>query len=124
MNQIFLIGSGRSSNYLINFLLNEAESNDFELVIGDINLELAESKLDGHKSGRAILFDIQNESVASKHIEEADLVISMLPSHLHQIVAGICLEKEKSLLTASYNTPELKEMDQKVKERLFLSGLN
>lgn len=122
MKRIFLIGAGRSSNYLINFLLNEATAIDLELVVGDINLELAESKIANHPRGRAILFDIADESLASRQIEEADLVISMLPAHLHFEVAKICVEKEKDLLTASYSTPEMMELDQQVREKglLFL----
>ena len=122
MNQIFLIGAGRSSNYLINFLLNEAETHDLHLLVGDVDVELAESKIQGHPRGKAIQFDIQNDSVAEKHIGEADLVISMLPPKFHSVVGQHCLEKGKNLLTASYNTPEMMELDEQAKEKglLFL----
>ncbi len=122
MKQIFLIGAGRSSNYLINFLLNEAEAHDLQLLVGDMDRGLAESKIKDHPHGKAIQFDIQDEEQAGKLIEGTDLVISMLPAKFHSVVGKICLEKGKNLLTASYNTPEMMELDNGARDKgiLFL----
>jgi alpha-aminoadipic semialdehyde synthase len=40
----------------------------------------------------------------------ADLVVSLLPSSLHYLVAEACINAGVHLVTASYCTDELKEM--------------
>lgn len=43
-------------------------------------------------------------------IGTADLVVSLLPSTLHYLVAEVCINAGVHLVTASYCTDELKEM--------------
>ena len=49
-------------------------------------------------------------------IEQADIVVSMLPASLHIKIAKDCLHYGKHLVTASYVSPELKALDKKVRE--------
>ena len=61
--------------------------------------------------------------IKRKHlIEEADIVISMLPPHLHFLVANDCLDYSKHLLTASYIDEKIKRFDKEIEQKglLFL----
>ena len=53
--------------------------------------------------------NIQDEAERKLLIEEADIVISMLPATLHYLVALDCIEYNKHLLTASYVDAKIKE---------------
>ena len=123
MKEILIFGAGRSSNVLINYLLQESEKNGFRITVVDHLIELALSKINGHANGKAVHLDIQNESERDKLINDADIVISMLPVTLHLTVAKTCLKYRKNLITASYVTPELEKLNKDVKKAgiLFLN---
>lgn len=66
---------------------------------------------------RTIQFDIQNKVKSSHAIAEADIVISLLPAHFHLLVAELCIEHCKHLVTASYVTPEMKALHSQAVEK-------
>src|SRR5690606_21116216 len=45
-------------------------------------------------------------------INAADLVISMLPASMHDVVARQCIGLRKPMVTASYVSPEMKAMHE------------
>ncbi|SFE71526.1 saccharopine dehydrogenase C-terminal domain-containing protein [Thermoflexibacter ruber] len=125
MKKILLIGAGRSSYSLIQYLLNCAMREDWELIVGDMNLVLAQEKVKNHPKGKAIQFDINQAEIADKEIAEAEVVISLLPPFLHSKVAQACLKFHKHLITASYVSPEIKAMNSEAKSKglLFLNEI-
>jgi len=104
---IFLIGAGRSTTILIQYLLDVCEELSWRLIIGDSDIELVNEKLNNHPFGESISFDINDSDKLRKYAGEADLVISMLPAHLHSLVSQACLDQGVHFLTASYLTKEL-----------------
>lgn len=116
MKKILLIGAGRSSSSLISYLLGRAEDEKWELTIADISKESATTKVGGHPLGRAIAMDIHDSVLCTSEIEKADLVISMLPAHMHISIARECVRLKKHLVTASYVSDEMKELDKSAKD--------
>lgn len=120
MRCILVLGAGRSSSCLIDYLLNEAEQHDWHIVVGDLSIEAARERIGNHKNGEAILFSIDDRALSNNWITKADCVISLLPAFLHPKVARACLDLNKHLLTASYVSPEMKAMhDEAVKKDLL-----
>ena len=120
MKKILLIGAGRSATSLINYLKLHASNHDWWITIGDYSVSLAEEKLKDFSRGNAISFDVHNQEQVQKEIQQVDLVISMLPAHLHFLVAQQCVNFSKSLLTASYVSSEIKMLDKQAKEKGIL----
>jgi saccharopine dehydrogenase-like NADP-dependent oxidoreductase len=116
MRHILIIGAGRSASSLIEYLLNKSESENLHITIGDLSLELAHRKTKGHPRATAIAFDIFNEEQRHKEINRADIVISMLPASLHYEVAKDCIRFKKNMVTASYISPAMQDLDAQVKE--------
>lgn len=110
MKRILVLGAGRSSSALISYLLQQAAQNSFEVAVGDFSHEAALERVGTHPRGNAIAFDINNSATSEQEIAKADIVISLLPAHLHVRVAAICLTHKKHLLTASYVSDEMKEL--------------
>jgi saccharopine dehydrogenase-like NADP-dependent oxidoreductase len=108
MKHIFLIGAGRSATTLIQYLLQHAEVGNWHLTVGDISLELAQHKVGSHDRGKAIAFDVFNTEERKAQIAKADIVVSMLPAHLHMEVARDCVEFGKHLTTASYISKDMR----------------
>ncbi|MBL7713679.1 MAG: saccharopine dehydrogenase NADP-binding domain-containing protein, partial [Chitinophagaceae bacterium] len=63
------------------------------------------------------VLDINNQAQRQKLVKQADLVLSLMPPHLHILLAKDCLEFEKNLITSSYASEEMKELHQKAKEK-------
>ncbi|WP_353149173.1 saccharopine dehydrogenase C-terminal domain-containing protein [Flavobacterium sp.] len=116
MRKILIIGAGRSASSLIKYLLDKSESENLLLTIADLSEALANKKTGNHKNARAISFDVCNDEQRKQEIQQADIVISMLPAHLHIEVAKDCIFYKKSMITASYISEEMKSLDSQAKE--------
>tara|TARA_R110002124_G_scaffold250722_1_gene415867 strand:+ start:165 stop:1523 length:1359 start_codon:yes stop_codon:yes gene_type:complete len=116
MRQVLIIGAGRSASSLIQYLLSKSDVEMIHLVIGDLSLALAEKKTNGHINATAIALDIFDNEQRATAISKADIVISMLPAHLHIEVARDCIVHKKSLVTASYISDAMQELDAAAKE--------
>jgi saccharopine dehydrogenase (NADP+, L-glutamate forming) len=115
MQNILIIGAGRSASSLIKYMLDHAGQEDWEVTVADVSLDLVKQKTNGHPRSRAIAFDIHNEAQRAEEIRRADLVISMLPAFMHMEVAQDCVRFKKHLATASYVSKEMKELDEAAK---------
>jgi saccharopine dehydrogenase (NAD+, L-glutamate forming) len=113
--KILVIGAGRSTTSLINYLLSKSESENLKIKIADVSLETAQEKLNNHKNGCAIEFDVFNDLQRVIEIGNADIVISMLPARFHIHVAKDCIKLGKSMVTASYISDEMKALDDEAK---------
>lgn len=107
MKKILVLGAGLSASYLINYFLKNAKKENWFIIIADANLEIAKQKLGNSKFGSAQQLNIEDEPKKEKLIEEADIVVSLLPPSLHYLVAKECLKQKKNLVTASYLTEEM-----------------
>jgi len=128
MKKILIIGAGRSSSSLIEYLLKVAAQNNYEVTVADASLDLARQKTNNHPNSRAIFLDTGDEIKTHAEIKNADIVVSMLPAFLHPAIAEQCVKFKKSLVTASYVSPEMKALDEDAKKAGILlmneSGLD
>ena len=115
MRHILIIGAGRSASSLIQYLLNKSSQENLHLTIGDLSLELAKRKTNSHPNATAIALDITNETQRQAEIQKADIVISMLPAHMHIEVAKDCITFKKNMVTASYVSDAMQDLDAEVK---------
>lgn len=116
MRTILVAGAGKSSTYLIHYLLTHATRNKWNIVVADGNLDAINEKIGKHPNAFAEAIDITNDEQRRRLVDEADLVVSLMPPHLHILLAKDCLQYKKNLITSSYISPEMKEMDTAVKE--------
>jgi len=116
MRTILIIGAGRSASSLIQYLLNKSVEENIHLIIADLSMELAVKKTNNHPNATPLQFDIFNSEQRKTEISKADIVISMLPAYLHVEVAKDCLTFKKHMVTASYISQEMLQLDDQVKE--------
>ncbi len=117
MRKILVIGSGKSSSYLIKYLLDKSTEEDLHIIIGDIDIKNAQKIINNHEHGHAIILDIFNKKSRKEAIENADIVVSMLPASYHIEVAKDCITFGKNLVTASYVSKEMEDLDKVVKNK-------
>ncbi|MFN3755953.1 MAG: saccharopine dehydrogenase family protein [Flavobacterium sp.] len=116
MRKILIIGAGRSASSLIKYLLDKSEAENIQIIIADLSLDLAQKKTMGHPNARAIQLNINDVSLRNDAISNCDIVISMLPAHLHIDVAEDCIKFKKHLVTASYISLAMRALDSQAKE--------
>lgn len=115
LKNILVLGAGRSSSALIKYLLSQAKQQQWMVIVGDLNERVADERVKGIPAGKAIHFNIENKEASCKAVQQADVVVSLLPAHLHVAVAKICLAEKKHLLTASYISDEMRNLDSAAK---------
>ncbi len=120
MKNIVVLGAGRSSASLIQYLLENSKVQNWKITVGDYDLSAAEQKVEGFDNATAILFDVKDENNRASIIKDSDLVISMVPAMFHPLIAQDCVQFGKHLVTASYVSDEMKALDQEAKDKGIL----
>jgi saccharopine dehydrogenase-like NADP-dependent oxidoreductase len=110
MRHILLFGAGKSSAALIEYLLTHATAENWKLTVADANGDAIREKLGHSSQGEAAALDINDEHRRQALIQQADIVISLLPPALHILVAKDCLSFRKNLLTASYVDEQIRSL--------------
>jgi saccharopine dehydrogenase (NAD+, L-glutamate forming) len=117
MRKILVIGSGKSASYLIKYFLDKSNSEDLHITIGDIQIENANKLIKGHDNANAIALDVFNKDSRQAAIQNADIVVSMLPARFHIEVAKDCITFGKNMVTASYVSKEMQALNAAAKSK-------
>jgi saccharopine dehydrogenase-like NADP-dependent oxidoreductase len=122
MKRILLFGAGKSATCLIDYLVKEISVHQWELVVAESNLTLAQSKIGGAPAAKAVAVQVENSTQRDGLIKEADIVISLLPPALHILIAQSCIREGRNLLTASYMDNAIRDEAGTIREKglLFL----
>ncbi len=117
MRNILIIGVGKSTSQLIDYLLARSVKEDLKITLADQSLERAERLAGEHPRAEATGLDISQELQRQAAVKQADLVISMLPASLHLTIAQDCLKFGKSLVTASYVSDAMHALDEAARKK-------
>jgi saccharopine dehydrogenase (NADP+, L-glutamate forming) len=110
MKRLLVLGAGRSSSALISYLLRQAAIERWEVVVGDASLSAARERVGNSEFGSAVHFDLNNKDEILKAIRPADVVISLIPPQFHPAIASYCIAAKTHLLTASYVSREMRDL--------------
>ena len=123
MSTILIFGAGKSASYLIDYLADSCAQGDRQLLVADLDPSQAAAKLQRRSNTQAVAVNLAEQYSRRQLIEQADVVISMLPAGLHPIVAADCLELGKHFFTASYESEALRAMRLEIEAKglLFLN---
>ncbi|MBC6699507.1 saccharopine dehydrogenase C-terminal domain-containing protein [Hymenobacter puniceus] len=112
MTRITLLGAGRSASSLIQYLLRQAATENWQIIVADANPAHLAPVLAAHSEyARAVPFALEDETLLQELVANSDIVISMLPALLHGPVARMCVQLGRHLATASYVSEEIRGLD-------------
>ncbi|MFV0247701.1 MAG: saccharopine dehydrogenase family protein [Tenacibaculum sp.] len=117
MRNILIIGAGRSTSLLVKYLLDKSKKEHLHLLIGDVSKANALSKTKDNPSATALELNVFNKEQTNAVVKKSDIVISMLPAHIHIELANICIELNKHLVTASYVSKQMQALDMQVRSK-------
>lgn len=125
MRNILIIGAGKSASYLTKYFLDKSVTEHLNITIGDLETSNAKKWIGNHPNANALKLDIFDKSAREQAVQNADIVVSMLPARFHIEVAKDCLKFGKHLVTASYVSEEMKVLDSeaKAKNLIFLNEI-
>lgn len=115
MKNILVIGAGLSASSMLRYFTENAEKEDWNIKVVDRDADLAKSKVEGCDRAEGFSINALEASERQPLIEWADLVISMLPARFHIDVARDCVKYKTNLITPSYISKEMKELDEEAK---------
>ncbi len=115
--RILIIGAGRSSSALIKYCLDKSEELSWTVTVADADPAVAAAKVGGHPRGASAWLDVTKTNDRRDLIGRADIVVSLLPAHLHIEVAHDCIRLKKHLVTASYVSQELYRLGDEARNR-------
>ncbi len=113
MKKVLIFGAGRSAYSLIHYLSKVSLGEPIQITTADL-------KQPDFVIPDNTLFEkvnIQDEDHRNELVQEADLVISMVPVRFHSLVLKSCLQHKKSLITASYASPEIQSFHDEAVEK-------
>lgn len=115
--EVLVLGAGHVSGPLIEYLCRDPKIH--VTVVSSIEQELAQQRkyATEHNNMSGLIMDVtRKHDDLSKMVEQSDLVVSLLPYSLHPLIAKMCINGKTNMLTASYLTSELKQLDQAAKD--------
>ncbi len=114
MRDILIIGAGKSTGVLVDYLLKKSKEHQLHLTIADKNIKNAQGLSQDHPNATALELDIFKPEERRNQIKKSDIVISMLPARFHIEVAKDCVSFNKNMVTASYVSPEMEALNEEV----------
>lgn len=110
MKRFLVLGAGKSSVYLIEWLDEYVTREGGVLTVADVNGTLAAARCASLHSAKPAALQNPEPEARQALIQEHDVVVSLLPPEAHIGVARQCLAFGKHLVTASYVAPDMEAL--------------
>jgi saccharopine dehydrogenase-like NADP-dependent oxidoreductase len=112
MKKVLVLGAGLVSRPLVRYLLDHG----YLLTCASRTVSKAKKLVEGHENGKALELNIKDESTLGTLIDDCDLAVSLVPPAFHTLVARMCIERRKPMVTTSYVSDEMQALDGPAKE--------
>ncbi len=113
MKNVLVLGAGMVARPLVRYLLDLP---DVGVTVATRTTAKADAIVAGHADGRTVSVDAGDAGKLAKLVGEHDLAVSLLPPPLHPVVARLCVEQRKHMVTTSYASPALRALDDPARE--------
>ncbi|KAF8880288.1 saccharopine dehydrogenase [Infundibulicybe gibba] len=111
--KILLLGSGFVARPCAEYVVRDPANH---LTIACRTLENAKALGEGLTNVSAISLDVNNTAALEAQVAAHDLVISLIPYTYHVAVIKAAIKSKVNVVTTSYVSPAIKELDAQVKE--------
>ncbi|XVF35223.1 hypothetical protein REPUB_Repub18cG0127000 [Reevesia pubescens] len=110
------IGSSSSRQWYKTCLETDSEEqNNIHVIVASLYLKDAEEIIQGIPNATAVELDVTDHGALCEYISQVEVVVSLLPASCHVVVANVCIELKKHLVTASYVENSMSMLDEKAK---------
>lgn len=114
MKRVLLLGSGYVSGPVIEYFTRDAGT---QVTVASVLLSQAEELAACYPNTIPVMLDVSSqEGHLESLVKDHDVVISLLPYRYHPLVAKHCINKKVNMVTASYLSPAMKELQISAEE--------
>ncbi|KAM6973645.1 alpha-aminoadipic semialdehyde synthase, mitochondrial [Aplochiton taeniatus] len=114
MKRVLLLGSGYVSGPVIEYLTRDEGT---QVTVASVLLSQAEELASKYPNTIPVMLDVTSqEGHLESLVKDHDLVISMLPYGFHPVIAKHCIKRKVNMVTASYLSPAMKDLQQSAEE--------
>jgi saccharopine dehydrogenase-like NADP-dependent oxidoreductase len=110
--RVLILGAGLVPRPMVRYLLERG----FSVTVASRTVSKAQALIEGHPLGRAEAVVTEDSAALHALVARHDLTVSLLPATKHLDVAKACLAHSKPLVTTSYVSPAMKELDEQAKQ--------
>ncbi|PQE31346.1 saccharopine dehydrogenase protein [Rutstroemia sp. NJR-2017a WRK4] len=110
--RVLMLGSGFVTRPTLDILSDAG----IEVSVACRTLESAKKLSEGVKLARPISLDVTDEKALDAEVGKHDLVISLIPYTFHATVIKSAIRQKKHVVTTSYVSPAMLELDQQCKD--------
>ena len=111
--KVLILGSGMVSGSAVEYL---GRTPGREVVVAGFDESEARNMASHALNGKHVVVDVRNDT---KHlgdlIDQTDVVVSLLPAAFHPMVAEMCIDKVTNMVTASYESDAMRDLNQRAK---------
>jgi len=113
MKKVLILGAGLVSRPYVNYLLTQK---DFSVTVASRTVSKAEKLVAGHPNGKPVELNVTDDAMLEKLVSEHDLSVSLLPYTYHVKVAKLCIKHRKHMVTTSYVSDAMRELDEDARD--------
>ncbi|XP_029288905.1 LOW QUALITY PROTEIN: alpha-aminoadipic semialdehyde synthase, mitochondrial [Cottoperca gobio] len=114
MKRVLLLGSGYVSGPVVEYLTRDEKT---QVTVASVQLKQAEELAEQYPNTIPVMLDAgRQEGHLDSLVKDHDLVISMLPYSLHPLIAKHCIKRKVNMVTASYLSPAMRELQSSAVE--------
>ncbi len=110
--QILVLGAGMISPPLVRYLLGRTPH---RVLVAALDTRLVLQVLEEYPRGKAVRVDLADNAVLGRLMDEADVVVSLLPATLNPHVARMALDRRLPFVNTSYVSPEMWALDEEAR---------
>ncbi|XP_059190585.1 alpha-aminoadipic semialdehyde synthase, mitochondrial isoform X2 [Centropristis striata] len=114
MKRVLLLGSGYVSGPVVEYLTRDEMT---QVTVASVLLKQAEELAATYPNTIPVMLDAgSQEGHLDSLVKDHDLVISLLPYALHPLIAKHCIKRKVNMVTASYLSPAMRELQSRAEE--------
>lgn len=114
MKNVLILGAGLVTGPIVRYLLDKG----YHVTVASRTAAKAEALVGNHPNGVAMAYNIAGDTDGSQLtqlVSRCDLAVSLLPYTHHVTVARECIRQKKQMVTTSYVSPAMRELDSEAR---------
>ena len=108
MHKVLVLGAGLVSRPIVRYFL---DNDGFDVTVATLYVEDARELIGERTDAVAAAVDVTDLAQLERWVGSADLVVSLVPFHLHAEVAKVAIAKRVNMVTTSYVSPAMRDLD-------------
>jgi saccharopine dehydrogenase-like NADP-dependent oxidoreductase len=114
MTKVLVLGTGYVVKPMVDYFIDKCK---YQVTVASRDNYHSDLIVAGRALGKRVLWTaLPPYEGLSEMVKDVDVVVSMMPPHMHIVVAEACLRHRVNMVTTSYVSPEMAALDEEAKE--------